>query len=282
MKYSTRHLDESIYIEVAKNYFALRDEWDKKHASEKHLELCMCVAERRRNLHFSGQSFCAIRAISRLDAFDMRPSCISETTRRLEMIRWKYGKLDPDAEIVNGLSVVSPIRGIWDLAKDDTCQSLLATINDCLYQKLFTKAKLIESIEKNRKRHGRKKLEKIVGLATEKCESALETLAWILINNGGFVFPKQQLEIYDKQQFIGRVDMCWEIGLRKIILEVDGVGKYKDRNVLIAEKNREDKLRELGFEVIRATWKDAKSGNLVRKLNDQGIPRRRSYKRGII
>ena len=282
MLYSRKRLDESKYIEVAKNYYAVIEEWDKKNSSERHLEFCYCFSERRKNLLFTGQSACSIYGIPRVDPFEVRPHCIRENTMRTDIICWRYGKTDEHARTLNGLKVVSPIRGIWDLEKYDTSYSLLTSINHCLYKKLFSKEKFLTALNSEQKRPGRKRLFKLISLATHKCESPLETLAWIAINNAGFHNPKQQVHIYDKQHFVGRVDMCWENGNNKVVLELDGLNKYEDRNVLVAEKIREDKLRFIGYELVRATWKDVRDGKLIKMLNEKNISKKRNYIRGII
>ena len=43
-----------------------------------------------------------------------------------------------------------------------------------------------------------------------------------------------------------------------VIVEFDGAVKYKtgDGAVLFQEKQREDRLRELGFEVVRVIWSE--------------------------
>jgi very-short-patch-repair endonuclease len=41
-----------------------------------------------------------------------------------------------------------------------------------------------------------------------------------------------------------------------LIVETDGVVKYNDRRDLVAEKEREDALRELGYRFIRVLAKD--------------------------
>ena len=46
---------------------------------------------------------------------------------------------------------------------------------------------------------------------------------------------------------------------QKVIVEFDGLMKYADaagREALAAEKQREDLLRSLGYEVVRLTWAD--------------------------
>ena len=56
--------------------------------------------------------------------------------------------------------------------------------------------------------------------------------------------------------FFARVDFL--LG-EKVIVEFDGLMKYADaagREALAAEKQREDLLRSLGYEVVRLTWAD--------------------------
>ncbi|MPY81610.1 MAG: DUF559 domain-containing protein, partial [Actinophytocola sp.] len=54
----------------------------------------------------------------------------------------------------------------------------------------------------------------------------------------------------------GRVDMLWP--QYRTIGEADGAAKYgvKAPDSLFREKQREDALRDLGYEVVRWTWWD--------------------------
>ena len=280
--FSKTQLDESKYIKIAEDYYTDADDWNKKRYDEKHLELCICVAQRRFNLMFTAQSSCAIRRIVRLDPYEMRPHCISTTTKKVDIVRWHYGEIDSGAEFIDSLLVANPVRTIFDLAKCDTPQSLLASINDCLYKGLLTKNEISDFLESKINIRGKNKVKKVLGVATNKCESALESLAWIKINNSGFMLPEQQVNVKIQGLLIGRVDMIWEVRNRKIILELDGMNKYNTLPDLRKEKVREDHLRRLGYEVIRATWKDAMNGNLITYLEDAKIPRRRYYKNSII
>ncbi|NUR15498.1 MAG: hypothetical protein HOQ13_04210, partial [Dermatophilaceae bacterium] len=42
--------------------------------------------------------------------------------------------------------------------------------------------------------------------------------------------------------------------------------KYADREVVFAEKKREDRIRTLGYEVVRLTWDDLRDPERVRRL----------------
>ena len=60
------------------------------------------------------------------------------------------------------------------------------------------------------------------------------------------------MPVYDADGLIGYVDMAWPDLM--VIGEADGLLKYQDRADLIAEKLREDRLRALGWIVVRWTW----------------------------
>jgi hypothetical protein len=181
---------------------------------------------------------------------------------------------------VDGLLVASPIRAICDLAKTDSPESLLVAINHCLFHKMFTKKQFAEALDNRPGITGGPLLRRILQFATPDCESPLETIAWISIHNAGFVMPQQQRNIYDGQKFVGRVDMCWEVYRKKIVLELDGNLKYIGGNAdpdasLIPEKDRQEALEDLHYKVIRASWKTVTEGRLPEKLEKKKILKRR-------
>lgn len=63
----------------------------------------------------------------------------------------------------------------------------------------------------------------------------------------------------------------------KVLVEFDGRVKYSSAGVLWEEKQREDRIRALGYEVVRLTWADLKNPERVRALVDAAI--RRSARR---
>ena len=66
-----------------------------------------------------------------------------------------------------------------------------------------------------------------------------------------------QVTIWDEDgEFVARVDFLVEG--TKVVIEFDGKVKYEggDGDTLFQEKRREDRLRRLGYTVIRVTWAD--------------------------
>ena len=81
--------------------------------------------------------------------------------------------------------------------------------------------------------------------------------------------PRLQRELYTPTGiFVARVDFEWD---GRLVGEFDGLVKYGQglmvpgqtpNDVVIAEKIREDRLRQLGLEVVRWTWADLEAGRL--------------------
>lgn len=85
-------------------------------------------------------------------------------------------------------------------------------------------------------------------------QSPLESLSRVRICDLGVEEPELQVALYDASGLIGLVDMLWR--RQRVVGEADGRAKYLTRDDLIAEKLREDRLRDLGFRVVRWTWDD--------------------------
>jgi hypothetical protein len=95
-----------------------------------------------------------------------------------------------------------------------------------------------------------------VDLADERSESPGESRARLVLGSLDLGTPRCQVEIRTEDGFlIGRVDFLYE--QQRTVVEFDGLVKYggaEGRQVLVAEKRREDLLRDLGYEVVRVTW----------------------------
>lgn len=85
-------------------------------------------------------------------------------------------------------------------------------------------------------------------------QTPLESLSRLRLVECALPEPELQVAFYDESGLIGYADMFWpELG---VIGEADGQGKYQSREDLIKEKAREDRLRALGYIVVRWTWNE--------------------------
>lgn len=109
--------------------------------------------------------------------------------------------------------------------------------------------------------------------------SAGESLSRVQMYDAGLDIPELQVRFEDSQGLIGYADYFWRYA--GVIGEFDGKIKYLDpsfRNgrsadqVVFDEKVREDRLRALGFTVVRWTWSDLKQPSaLERRLRAAGV-----------
>jgi hypothetical protein len=110
-----------------------------------------------------------------------------------------------------------------------------------------------------------------LSLIDPRRETWLESFSFAVLRQFGIPLPMSQVAIYDaKGRFIGRVDAYWPD--RATVGEADGRGKYAiaepaagsgvdelgevARRAVIREKEREDRLRDTGLEVVRWSTPD--------------------------
>ena len=102
--------------------------------------------------------------------------------------------------------------------------------------------------------HGSGVLRNAIPLARCGAQTPLESLSRLRLLRQGLPEPELQQAFHDSAGLIGYVDMYWpEL---RVIGEADGAVKYTGREVLVAEKLREDRLRALGLSVVRWDWNE--------------------------
>ena len=112
--------------------------------------------------------------------------------------------------------------------------------------------------------------------AEPRCESPLESHNRIWFRDGGLPAPTPQYLVRNADgKPIARVDFCFK--QQRVVVECDGQIKYrkgsswqaKPEETLWAEKLREDKVRDQGYEVVRSYAKDGQDAGaaLCRRIH---------------
>ena len=101
---------------------------------------------------------------------------------------------------------------------------------------------------------GRRRLREMLEAVDPASESVGESRTRLVLRALGLPFASQ-VDIRDRAgELLGRVDF---LVAGRVVVEFDGAVKYAGvdgREALVAEKRREDRIRELGYPVIRLTW----------------------------
>ncbi len=118
-----------------------------------------------------------------------------------------------------------------------------------------------------------------IELADPASESVLESLSRVAMHEQGLPQPRTQVVIGDAGGAIARVDFLWE--QYRVVGEADGLGKYAPDGrrttveIVRAEKRREERILDAGYEIVRWGWRDANRPEvLARRL-------RAAFARGV-
>ena len=161
---------------------------------------------------------------------------------------------------VHGAVVTTAARTAVDLARKGPALSAVVVMDGALRAGV-SRAELEEVLADCRGWPGVKQAAGWAAFADARAESPLESVGRWRMHQAELPAPDLQLLIRDLDGLIGRVDFGWESF--KTVGEADGFGKYRaddgtaDFAALRAEKLREDRLRDAGYEVFRFTWDEA-------------------------
>ncbi|HET7661976.1 MAG TPA: type IV toxin-antitoxin system AbiEi family antitoxin domain-containing protein [Oryzihumus sp.] len=114
---------------------------------------------------------------------------------------------------------------------------------------------------------GRGSATAMLELVDGRSESVGESRTRLVLHALGLPVPEPQAEIRDARGvLVGRVDLFFR--QQRTVVEFDGLLKYREegQRALVREKVREDRLRALGLEVVRLTWRDLDDPGLVLDL----------------
>jgi hypothetical protein len=156
--------------------------------------------------------------------------------------------------VVDGIRVTCPARMLFDLAAKLSFKRLERAANTSIARKLVTVVDLRRMLTEVGKR-GRKGTRKF-RLLVETLERArgypetnLESDFLDLVVENGLPEPRLQVDMFDGDGFIGRVDDLW--GPQMVVVEVDSDWYHTAPLDEEADALRDKRLRALGYEVLR-------------------------------
>ncbi len=166
--------------------------------------------------------------------------------------------------MVDGLRVVSPaVAALQSAATFGVCAGLVAA-DSALHRRACAAVDLAEVLHQHNFGKGVRAARLVEALADGRIESAGESRARWVMRCCGLPDPVPQVLIRGGFGFAARVDFLFAD--QRTIVEFDGMLKYQRPEDLREEKRREDRLRNLGYEVVRLTWDDLAHPDRVRHL----------------
>ncbi|QDP95490.1 hypothetical protein FOE78_05850 [Microlunatus elymi] len=167
----------------------------------------------------------------------------------------------PEAVVIDGLRVTSLDRTFVDLARTVRLSEAVAAGDAALRRGMDPRA-VVEQLEQAKRRRGIRTARRAASVIDARSQSYGESLSRVVMIEHGLPLPELQVAFDGPDGFHAEVDFCWED--MKVIGEFDGEIKYGRLlrpgevagDAVFREKQREDRLRELGYIVVRWVWDD--------------------------
>lgn len=161
--------------------------------------------------------------------------------------------------VVDGLPVLTPARTVVDVARHFPVLTSVPALDAAMQRGLATSDEIDNVVIRCWNWPGIGRGQRAIRLADPRAESALESVSRLVIARLHLPSPDLQPTVLDQYgRVIGRLDFYWdEYGVTG---EADGRLKYDDtddrsgRDVLIAEKERQELLEDAGMVFVRWGW----------------------------
>ncbi|MFE4466014.1 endonuclease domain-containing protein [Oerskovia sp. NPDC056781] len=124
-------------------------------------------------------------------------------------------------------------------------------------------------------RRGARALRRALAATRAFVDSPMETRVRVLLVASGFPCPVVGADVYDRDRWVARPDLCWP-GLR-IAIEYDGIHHLTDRQQMLDDVARREELERLGWRVLVLYADDvlrrwpATTGRVMQAFADRGV-----------
>ena len=181
--------------------------------------------------------------------------------RRRSLQTYRAPIADDEIVMVRGHRTTSAARTITDLARTLTFEAALVAADAALHRELVTGQQLRTAATRAPFRSGMRGAHLVAVFADGRSESVGESRSRVLFRNVGLPVAETQFKVRTPVgHVIARCDFGWPEC--RTVGEFDGAEKYgrllrpgeKPGDKILQEKIREERIRDLGWRVVRWTW----------------------------
>ncbi|QNK80880.1 hypothetical protein [Nakamurella sp. PAMC28650] len=186
-------------------------------------------------------------------------------------VRPHRSQLDgPDVAWLEGIQVTSPARTVFDVARSAPWWRAVPVADSALQLRLCSVADLAAVLASNTRTPGAFRARRVIEFADGKAESVGESICRLQFARIGLPVPNLQAVVPGLGPgHQARVD--FDFPEHSTVSEFDGMIKYgrlldpgqTAGDVVVAEKIREDRLRDTGRQCVRVIWADSRQSEAV-------------------
>lgn len=266
-------------IRVARGVYLPATSWRELDIEGRHLARMRAVALTHPRAVFSHLSAALVRGLPIVGPPPPVPHVLADFASggrsKTGIVRHCVGIPD-EIDVIDGLKVTTWERTLLDAVSSSPLKVALPIADAAMtpsrfrsalgLERVLDRVEMLERADELASSQGSARARLAFELADGRSGSAGESVSRAGFHTLGFPMPDLQCAFVDADGLIGITDFGWrDIG---VLGEFDGKGKYlrdeftKGRSpaeVVMAEKAREDRLRALGFRVVRWDWAVARS-----------------------
>ena len=177
---------------------------------------------------------------------------------------------DGELTVVDGVPVTGMTRTVVDVARSESFEAAVVIADAALASGRTTADGLAQCLTSMGPVPGTRRAARVLAFADGASESVGESRSRVLMHRLGLPAPDLQVRVLRADRsVVGRCDFGWRS--HRTLGEFDGRVKYGrllkpgqlGGDVVFEEKLREDELRDLRWQVVRWTWADLSSGDIV-------------------
>lgn len=177
---------------------------------------------------------------------------------------------EDDLTLVDGVLITSLARTVVDLGRSLAFESAVVVADAALASRQVTPAHLVACLARMGPVPGSRRASRVVAFADGHSESVGESRSRVLLHRLGLPAPELQVRLRRSNgPVIARCDFGWHD--HRTVGEFDGRVKYRadggrdPAETVFREKQREDGIRDSGWEVARWTWADLDAPSVVER-----------------
>ncbi|HEX3260446.1 MAG TPA: hypothetical protein VHS35_18130 [Pseudonocardia sp.] len=183
-----------------------------------------------------------------------------------------------DLDVYDGFLVTSIPRTVADLARSLPFEHAVVLADAVLNRGLATREELEAAIERGTRRSGTPAARRVVAFADGRSESPGESRSRVRMRLSGLPEPELQMPINTRLGAY-RADFGWP--RYRAVGEFDGLAKYgvllqpgqDPRDAVVAEKRREDAIRDEDWHVTRWVWSELEPFDAVARRIERSFRR---------
>ena len=170
---------------------------------------------------------------------------------------------DGETSTLGGLSVTSPVRTAFDLARRRPLHTAVARLDALANAVSFDSADILDLAARHRGVRGVRQVATVLELSDRGAQSPRETWLRLVLLRGGFPPPRTQIPVTVGGRVKYYLDMGWED--TKVAAEYDGDQHRTDRAQFAKDVVRLEELADLGWIIVRVVA-GTSSAEVVRRV----------------